>query len=329
LKPHMRKKKTTSADKTKKALELAGKLPALSGEELPDVARRLGVTEKELIRLAETLSMCGLPPYTPDALFDVYIDENNRIHARSPVGLLERPVQLSGTEGLALLLAGRASAGARTPALSSALEKIRAAMNPAKLDAADRAAKSLDIAPETGGLDPLLDTISAAAADSVKLEMEYFTPSRGKVSARVVRPYGLIYNVDRWLIVGWCEMRGETRVFRADRVKSARATVEIFERPPGFDLETFRRDEMFKHIERTIPVRLRFSGGAAGWACRRWPERARSDADGSASVEFRADRLENIVGMMLSLGPEAQVVSPPELKTLVASAASAALSLYV
>ncbi|HOY63775.1 MAG TPA: WYL domain-containing protein, partial [bacterium] len=168
-----------------------------------------------------------------------------------------------------------------------------------------------------------------AAADSVKLEMEYFTPSRGKVSARVVRPYGLIYNVDRWLIVGWCEMRGETRVFRADRVKSARATVEIFERPPGFDLETFRRDEMFKHIERTIPVRLRFSGGAAGWACRRWPERARSDADGSASVEFRADRLENIVGMMLSLGPEAQVVSPPELKTLVASAASAALSLYV
>jgi predicted DNA-binding transcriptional regulator YafY len=117
-------------------------------------------------------------------------------------------------------------------------------------------------------------------------------------------------------------------VFRADRVKSARATGEIFERPRGFDLETFRRNEMFKHIDRPVSIRLRFSGGAAGWASGRWPEHARSDSDGSASVEFRADRLENIVGMILSLGPEARVVSPPELKKLVSSAASAALALY-
>lgn len=312
------------AKKVRKLIDTANVIFRNQGRTPAELAKLLDVNEKELNRALETLSLCGLPPYGPGDLFDTYID-GGRVYIQHPYGLFERPVQFSPAEGMALLVAGRA-AGAADAALASALAKIRDALKPEKARELEKLSRRMDLTPETGSIRPTLELLNRAAGAHRKVEIEYFTAGRGKMSRRVVHPYGLVYNVDRWFLVGWCEARRELRVFRADRIKSARETGGRFEPPADFDLAEFRREK--RYIDRPHKARIRFGGVAAEWAAERWPGRAKTAKDGTADVEFSVDRLENFVPTVLSFGDSASVVSPPELRRFVGESAAGALRLY-
>jgi len=242
-------------EKVKKLIEIANAAYLNQGRTQDELAALLNVSKAELIAAIATLSLCGLPPYGPGDLFDAYIEDDGKVYIHHAYGLFDRPVRLDRAEGIALLVAGRAMRGAagrdasRNPDLDSALRKVRDAMAPGEARGIERISEQLDISPETGNLRALLETLKAAAGRE-KVIIEYFTPARREVSRRTVRPYGLIYDVDRWYLVGWCEMRRGQLVFRVDRIKSARPTGERFEMPAEFDLAKFRREEMFRHIER-------------------------------------------------------------------------------
>ena len=312
--------------KVRKLIDIANVIFRNQGRTVSELAGLLDVGEQEFLEALETLSLCGLPPYGPGDLFDTYI-EDGRVHIQHPYGLFDRPVQLSGAEGMALLVAGRA-AGSDDPGLASALGKIRAALRPEKAREIARLSEQVDLTPETGNIRPALDLLKKASGTR-KVEIEYFTASRAEMSRRVVRPYGLIYYVDRWLLVGYCESRRELRVFRADRIRNARETGERFDMPADFDLAEFRREKLFRYIERPHRVRIRFGADLAGRARERWPDRAKNNPDGSADVEFRVDRLESFVPTVLSFGDSASVVHPPEFRTLVEEEARSALRKYL
>ncbi len=282
-----------------------------------ELAGLLNVNTEELLEALQTLSLCGLPPYGPGDLFDTYI-ENGRVYIHHPYGLFDRPVRLSRTEGLALLVACRAAGSAvtREPAIESALKKVQNALRPDKADELKSVSERFNIAPETANLRPLLDTLRAASGH-MKVQIEYFTPARGKLERRSVRPYGLIYNVEYWYLVGWCEKREEIRVFRVDRIRSAQRTGEKFSMPPDFDLDVFRTERMFKYIERPFKVRLRQTA-------RRDGEKRQT----TEQIEFNVDRLENFVGQVLKRAGVASVVEPPELRSLVRRAVSDTLKHY-
>ncbi len=311
--------------KVKTLIDLANKLFRYNGRGEDEVMGLLGLGGKEFYDAISTLTLCGLPPYGPGDLFDVTIDDG-RVWISHPYGLFDRPVRLSRTEALSLMLAGRASRGTLEPELESALDKIRGAMRPESLEEADKLTEQMDFSPETGAIRPLLEKLQKACGRR-KVEIEYFTAGRGAMTARKVRPYGLIYNVDHWYLVGWCEMRGGLRVFRADRVKTARVTREAFEMPAGFDLDEFRRDKLMKYIERPHRVVIAFEKGLAAWAAERWPDRAKRRGD-CVEVEFKVDRLESFVPTVLGYGVDAVVIEPPELRGLVAAAAEKTLKIY-
>ncbi len=67
-----------------------------------------------------------------------------------------------------------------------------------------------------------LDQFEEAAENCMRLEMAY-EDQDGNPTARVVRPLGVWFWGKVWTAVCWCELRADFRMFRLDRVVSAKS----------------------------------------------------------------------------------------------------------
>ena len=65
----------------------------------------------------------------------------------------------------------------------------------------------------------------------------------GEAVERVVRPLALAFYGPVWLLTTWCEMRGDFRSFRLDRIRSAEVLAARFEQESGKRLDDFLRRE--------------------------------------------------------------------------------------
>ena len=101
-------------------------MAANDGPAVAEVCRRFGVTERELLADLDLLFLCGVYPFTPDALIEVDIADG-RVWIRF-ADYFRRPLRLTPPEGLALVGAGSAllARPRRRPrrALARALAKL-------------------------------------------------------------------------------------------------------------------------------------------------------------------------------------------------------------
>jgi len=63
----------------------------------------------------------------------------------------------------------------------------------------------------------------------------------GAASARTVRPLGLLFWGEMWTLAGWCELRGDFRTFRIDRMSALAVLEDRFQPLPGQRLEDYLR----------------------------------------------------------------------------------------
>src|SRR5690242_7226326 len=96
------------------------------GAKKADVAARFGITVHQLDEHLELVLMIGVPPYSPGDYIDVD-DDGEHVTLRMAESF-RRPLQLSPTEGVAVLAAGRAllavpGSESEGP-LANALEKL-------------------------------------------------------------------------------------------------------------------------------------------------------------------------------------------------------------
>jgi predicted DNA-binding transcriptional regulator YafY len=87
-----------------------------------------------------------------------------------------------------------------------------------------------------GELGPLRRAIS----DRRKIHFGY-TREDGEVSARTVRPLGLYFWGNRWSLAAYCELRGDYRNFRPDRMRELQVLLDGFDGSDGIDLDAFVR----------------------------------------------------------------------------------------
>ncbi|MCC8934577.1 helix-turn-helix transcriptional regulator [Rhizobium sp. 'Codium 1'] len=71
--------------------------------------------------------------------------------------------------------------------------------------------------------------IRRAIRDEEKLEIDYVNEQQ-QATTRRIRPIAVIHYAEAEVIVGWCELRGALRNFRADRISACRATGNHFRR---------------------------------------------------------------------------------------------------
>jgi proteasome accessory factor C len=311
-----------ASDRLRRLLVLVPYLVRHPGTELAEITRLFGVRQDELTSDLNLLFVSGLPPYGPGDLIGVAI-EDERVWI-DMADYFSRPLRLTRAEALALYLRGTALAvtpGLReATALASALRKLEERLGPETLgELAERVE-----AAESGKPAETLDALRKAVAGNERVRIEYYAASSAETTAREVDPEEVFFAIGNWYVAAFDHRSGEERLFRADRIRSVEPTGETFE-PRGL---AGAGRALYTPTERDVPVRLLLHP-AARWVGEYYEVDAETETPtGDLEVQLPASRLEWVARLVLRLGGEAEVLSPPRLKVRVRELAGRTKELY-
>ena len=329
--PAQRSPEASAAGRLQRLLVLVPWVMAHPEATVDEVCERFGMTRDSLAADLELLFMSGVPPYGPGDLMEAWI-EGEQVH----IGLADyfaRAPRLTWREAAGLYLAGRALAGLRElderGALERALAKLEAVLPADQLDRIQDLASRVSV--DLGGGEHERNhraMLSRAAAASRRVNLEYYSGSRGDLSRRKVDPWLVFTAAGHWYLAGWCHRAGGERLFRLDRVVEVEPTDEPFERPAGFDPAAYTESPWGDSFTEGLECELDL-GPRASWIADWLPIlSSRQRPDGRLRVKLATHELAWVVRLVLRLAPDAEPVSPPELRHAVAEAVRRELVAY-
>ncbi|MGD0219807.1 MAG: WYL domain-containing protein [Acidimicrobiales bacterium] len=299
----------------RRLLAVLAYLARVGESSLVDLAARFGFDERSLVGELELAACCGLPPYTPDTLLELIVDDD-RVIAYG-LDALRRPPRLTPDEGFALAASARAmlaleGAEAGSP-LASALDKLGFALG------LERVSVELDV-PEH------LAELREAAATGEAVEIDYLGTKRGDETTRRVEPYAVVAREGRFYLDAFCGLAGDWRRFQVARIARVRRLGEPV-------------------APRSLPVEFdgtrAFVGGAGARTAHIAFDESRfvlvdrlvaappsrlPDGRVVAAIEVAGEYF--LGRLLLRLGPSAEVIDPPELRDAAAAVARRALTRY-
>ena len=313
-------------------LQTHGQLPA------SELAKRLEVSARTVMRDVEALSATGVPVYT----------------VRGPYGGIAllpgyrtNVTGLTADEARALfvLLSGSAHADLGLgQAIGSALRKLMAALPAPYRPDADLASRRILIDPvrwrggpeRPAGVD--LAVLQQAVFTDRRLRLRYRHGRNNQVRSYTLDPYGLVNKAGVWYLAA--DHRSEPRLFRTDRALSAAILDEPARRRAGLELadvwDTLRRqvDDIPAPLLVTVSVRreilgkfLRIHQGDLAGPPPAGPSPGTGHQPGRVQVELRFPSL-GAAEILLDFGTDAEVLAPAELRQALARKAADAAARY-
>jgi predicted DNA-binding transcriptional regulator YafY len=293
-----------------------------------ELARRLEVSTRTIYRDMDALSGAGIPVFAERgadggwSLIETYRTDLTGLNTAEIAALFLQPSGLladlgldrASTTALVKLLAALPSMQRRNA------EHVRQRIH---VDGAGWFASKEDVA--------ALPVLQEAAFEERKVWFSY-RRSDGAVVERLVDPLGLVAKGRVWYLVA--TVAGEMRTYRVSRVQEARMTDEPCVRPERFDLAAhweesvarFRADlPRYPAVVRVAPrtvARLR------GLRFTQVKDVGLPDADGWVTAAVQFETVDEASASVLSLGPWAEVIEPPELRQRVMDLAQEIVAVY-
>lgn len=166
-----------------------------------------------------------------------------------------------------------------------------------------------------------VSALSKACLARRKVEVAYRSAVEDEAKTYRFHPYCLAYYGGELYTIGHSELRGAVRTLRVDRIRSIRTLADGFERPGEFDPEDYlgRSFGMYSEGELT-PVRIEFSHEAAlAVSGKEWhPTQRIEQKNGKAVLRMNVHGLPEVARWVLYHAPNAKVLEPRELKSMVA-----------
>ncbi|MEU4826642.1 YafY family protein [Actinomadura sp. NPDC023710] len=298
-----------------------------------ELACELEVSERTVYRDMEALSAAGVP---------VYADQGRGGGYRLVGGYRTRLTGLTREEAEALFLSGLpgpAGDMGRADALAAAELKVLAALPRALRDAPSRANQRFHLdAPGwfgESGPPPLLRDLARAVWDDETVELRY----RRKDSevTRTAEPYGLVLKNGTWYLVA--RTGGGHRTYRVDRVAAVRPTGAFFRRDEDFDLAGHWRVQAAAFVRSVLREEATVRLSPTGMRILRYavePYAARQAAAAAGEPDERGWVVTTLpvestavaVSELMRLGPEVEILAPPELREWMAGNAARLAELY-
>ena len=297
-----------------------------------ELARELEVSERTVYRDVGALSAAGIP---------VYADHGRRGGYRLVGGYRTGLTGLSRAEAEALFLTGLPGPAGQlglADEVAAARLKVLAALPPALRDASARTGRRfhLDVPGwfTTADPPPLLTELAHAIWADEVVELTY---RRDREVRRTVEPYGLVLKGGIWYLVA--RVGGDHRTYRVDRIRAVAPAGAVFARDEEFDLPAFWAAHAARFAESLLTEEVTVRLSPAGMRALRYAveppavRRAREAAgepDGEGWVVTRLPVESMTIGYatLLHLGPEVEVLEPPELRDRMAEAAGRLAALY-
>jgi len=296
----------TAPERLRRVLAIVPWIVANPGHTVVDVAARFGLTEKALLDDLAVVYMVGLPPYSPDALVEVLIDEDGRVSI-DLADFFSRPLKLTPGQALALLAASEALLsvpGTETDGpLARALEKLGVTLGVVNSENES----ALDV--QLGDVESqVLLSLKQATADRTEVVIDYYSFGRDSVSTRRVAPWRVFSDAGAWYVHGWCTKANGERVFRLDRIGSIEVTTDRSEHQPTDDGAS---TNIFHPRPDDPRIRLRLS-----------PRDHLDSGDVEVSLVITAEAW--LYRLLLRIGPDCQVLDASSLDDVSAGLADAA-----
>lgn len=196
------------------------------------LAERLAVSERTIYRYVDDLSLSGIPVYGEPG-----------VGYRLSDGFELPPLQLSSGE-LEALVAGvsfTASLTGKEFAASaySLLSKIEAALpNEMQIIANKDRVVRVPTGYRQSEAYGMWGKVHAAIASGHWLKITYKSLSE-EVTDRAVFPLGLFYWGGKWTLGCWCELRGDYRDLRVDRITKLKLSEQASVLPEGISLSAY------------------------------------------------------------------------------------------
>ncbi len=317
----------TAPDRLRRVLAIVPWIVENPGHPVADVAARFGLSEKALLDDLAVVYMVGLPPYSPDALVEVLIDEDGCVSI-DLASFFSRPLKLTPGQGLALLAASDALLSVpgteEDGPLARALEKLGATLGVVNTENEP----TLDV--QLGDVEAqVLLTLKQAMADGTDIVIDYYSFGRDTMSTRSVSPWRTFSDSGAWYVHGWCSSAAGERVFRLDRIASIESTTKPSEHLP---LDDGASTTVFHPRAEDPRIRLRLSPNV-GWVAEAYPcEEVEHLADGGIEVSMVITAEAWLFRLLLRLGPDCEILdssSMGDVSVGVSAAASKILSRYI
>jgi proteasome accessory factor C len=305
-----------AATRLRRLLAMVPWLAANDGPTVEEVCARFGLRKAELQADLDLLTYyVGVPPYTPDQFFEMVI-EGGRVFARVTPSL-DRPLRLTPSEGLALVVAGRAL-GADDPEgpLARGLAKIAGLLG---IDPDDAVDIDLGRADES-----TLALLRRAVADGRQVELDHSGEARDERRRRVVDPWRVANVGGSWYLSGFDHLRQAERSFRVDRILGVGVLDAAVSRAAPADVTVVAGPAA------DAPRVVLELAPEGRWVAESYPVDAVEVVDGGRlRVTLAVNGRPWLERLLLRLGPAGRVVDgPAELRTAGAAAAARVLARY-
>ncbi|WP_038209486.1 helix-turn-helix transcriptional regulator [Xenophilus azovorans] len=197
------------------------------------LARRLEVSERTVYRDVADLQHQGVP-----------IEGEAGIGYRLGAGFELPPLMFTQDEARALVAAARLAQSwvdaAMAGDIENALGKILSVLPPAARASAEALALYAPAIAMNDATRAHLQALREAVQARQKLRLDY-RDVNDAASRRTVRPLGCFYWGKVWTLSAWCELRGDFRGFRVDRIDVVQVLDERFRDEPGKTLADLLR----------------------------------------------------------------------------------------
>jgi predicted DNA-binding transcriptional regulator YafY len=321
------------ADRLLQIILLLQRHARLSAREL---AERLEVSTRTVMRDMEALSAAGVPVYTERGrnggcvLLPGYRADVSGLTPREAQALFAWSGRAALSEELGL-----------RDALQSAMGKLSSTLPLELQDDAEALSGSIVVdrrrwfadAEDTGALPVLRQAVVARR----RVRLRYASASAGRPQLRTVDPWGLVEQAGRWYLVA--AHRGVARMYRVSRVQEVDVLDEVADRPADLDLRA-EWGKLRAGLETTMPVavdvvvrvrpervelvrRIATPMLAKGQQARDIPS---DDEWPHLALRFRVR--EAACGVLLGFAGDVEVLEPVEMRSRMLELAQAAVATY-
>lgn len=305
-------------------LQTRGRVPA------PELADRLEVSVRTIYRDVEALSAAGVP---------VYAERGRHGGIELLPGFRTDVTGLTADESRALFVLAAQGAHAALgldAALGSALRKVMAALPAPHRPAAEVTSRRVLVDATRWKSGPRqaadLDVLQDAVFSDRRLRLRYRHSGEREPRTYTVDPYGLVAKAGVWYLVA--DRRGRPRLFRADRVRSARLLDEPVRRRPGVELadvwELLRRqvEERENEIEVTVRVRRELLDMFQRMAAAQLTAPPEDDGTSEWVTARLAYPVLRAVRQLLAFSDRVEILDPPEARAELLAGARSVTALY-
>ena len=170
------------------------------GISVEDLAQKVGMKSRNLMRELDFISLVGKPPFKPDDYVDIYV-ENKKVFVEFDQKL-NRPLRFTKPEGIAILLSLELL---DTEVDIESVKSLKKKMEDAIKESVDYYTPLKDMVlldNPTRLVSEYFTTIREAIASHHKLQINYFSLNKNQTRPRIIRPYLLNKNLGNWYLTG-------------------------------------------------------------------------------------------------------------------------------